>query len=309
MLKKGDKVLNFTDKNDPDVKQVLDLINDLKKKCWGRVDRMPVLMWTNIHRSEVVNDEESNTKKFEYATSFKALLHETVYDETGMATEWRYYDRVEKDRDGERYYPKRFDFRGAETQALTNELLFFLVFVSPHCELIPSLSKYQNNANTQKHWKVDMPEIEAANSAELAKLSYQVGNFIYSKLDDSSLRTIAKAMGVSGTDSMQINQVKNALNVIATSSRDNMEQFLKETNVNPATTLKSDLQTAKDRNIIRFDKRPNQNGWRYVEGNTMAKEYIVKVVPGQDADNTLYDFYCNHQTDYEVLKQKINDKQ
>jgi hypothetical protein len=309
MLTVNGKVLLLKDKameNDEHVKIVKKCLDLIKQKAGKQI----ILDWVN----ELYTPKENEPHVREHPTGFVIPCTTTVLRDGGTEI-WVYSNRPPKMVGTTvKHQPKFYKFlqtTGFNGSNADLELLYYLVFISPFCEKIPSLQQYQNPNPEHKlaYYRLLLPELEAQLAVEMGKKTNMIGNKIYNELSFEQLKKLAQGtFEISGTDNMQESTLKVALHRIATSSNENMEKFLMDFNINPFVELKADVMIAIEKRIVAMNRQFGRPKWCYITKEGKMGDAIINVPSGETEDKAkenLVDFYKTHPEDYKNLQEKL----
>jgi len=209
---------------------------------------------------------------------------------------------------------RRLTFKGAgmrfnvKDKNFNKGLLYFLVYVSPCCEKIPSIAAEQNPTRHTPVYTVDMPEIEAMNVIEVTGKVISIKNKILNDLSDVQLRIFASAQNIPNTEEAPVSVLKTRLMAMVDANPNLVEKFEKDINVNPSVELQATVNRGIEGGIIVLDKRGGRRVWKYRGENgktTFSGDLIYECPGGKDPEVCLVDFFGSHVPDLEVLKSKL----
>ncbi len=196
--------------------------------------------------------------------------------------------------------------------AKDEHLLFYMVFISDKCEIIPQLRNHQNQTPSPKSWVVDLPEVAAADSDEIYRKRHLVLDCLYDETTDiHKLRTYAKVMGIGNSDDMSEKILRNTLVEISCNSLTKMELFLENINIPPDVNVMATVQTSIDKGIIATFSGYGKQFWCYTDmgikvGNKETR--IKEVLPGEDPIKVVVGYYKQNPQYFEVLNAKLVEK-
>lgn len=325
MLKVNDIVIDFAHPSDaaaPYVKLIDKRVDDLIKKTGGNIH----LSFSNhfSQKSELFSKSGDSVGQSvtEHATGVQVELSATIYSH-GNAEVWQYYENMKEGTNSEGGKQiiyrlndgrRRLTFKGegqrfnVKDKNFNKGLLYFLVYVSPCCEKVPSLSDSMNPEVHVPVYKVEMPEIEAMNVIEITGKVIAIKNKILNDLSDVQLKVFAGAQNIPNTEDMPVSVIKKRLMEMIDSSPSIVEKFEREINVNPAVNLQSIVNSAINGGICVLDKRGGKRLWKYRGENgktTFSGDLIYDCPGGKDPAVCLVDFFGSHLNDLEVLKSKL----
>jgi hypothetical protein len=307
MLAVNDEILNLNDKTNVYVKRVLSAVEKLKEITNNNI-RME---YTDIH---ITNNPDDKRKK-EYATLVRIPMSERMFI-NGIDEKWTYFSDRKRVGENYKYKPRQFEFVGNvafDSQTLDIGLLFFLAFISPHCETVPHLTGEfaQNPRPATKHFRMPMPTFEAVKKAESRRKEGEISHTIYKTLKIDVIKKIALSMGVINVEQLTDPQLRNTLYDIATVNDDNMEKFFSKINnsedVTKETEDESIIQTAIDNKIIGLSKSFGRPVWKFKAEKGWGDE-ICQVVPGESEREKLFNFLNDNKDIFDVIKTKVNAK-
>jgi hypothetical protein len=307
MLAVNDKILNLNDKSDPYVKRVLSAVAKLKELTNGHMR----LMYTDLHITPGVDDK----RKKEYATVVGVPMTETIYM-NGIDEKWTYFENRKTINNDYKYTPRRFPFKGDLSFDQPNfdiGLLFFLVFISPHCEYTEHLNGEfaQNNKPVMKHFRLPMPTFEALKKSEMRRKEGEVSAAIYKNLKIDTLKKVAMAMGVINIDQLTDPQLRNTLYDISTVNEESMDKFFSKLNnsqdeATPAAEEEGIIQLAIDQKVIGLAKAFGRPVWKFKDENgKFTQDIICEVVPGENEREKLLNFLKDNLDIMDVIKAKV----
>ena len=130
-----------------------------------------------------------------------------------------YYETSFPDKHGnEQYRPRKYSFNGQiDTLILDTDAdkLFFLVFVSPHCQKMAEIAELQNSVIGKRiFWKVRNEKADSETSIQTRRNILQIENAIYSQengLPFETIKTMARNLGMGRFDGYTETQVRLAL--------------------------------------------------------------------------------------------------
>ncbi len=138
---------------------------------------------------------------------------------------------------------------------------------------------------------------KAERKADKEAKEADVKALIYSSkvgLPESKLRQIAKAMFVPEVDDLTFAQVKVAIEQEITRDRKNgVDKFLDMIDHDDFLEVRSTLQAAMDRSLIKFD--PKKKMWGWVMGPGKKMEPIAEITASADPNEALISFYMGNK--------------
>jgi hypothetical protein len=307
MLAVNDRILNLNDKSDPYVKRVLSAVAKLKELTNNHIR----LEYTNQHITVNLEDK----RKRELAQTVGVPFSETVFI-NGIDERWTYFKDRKVINNDFKYVPRRHQFNGDLSFDQPNSdigLLFFLVFISPHCEGIDHLKDEfaQNDKPVMKHFRLPMPTFEALKKSEIRKKEGEVSTAIYRNLKLDTLKKVSLAMGVINIDQLTDPQLRNTLYDISTVNEESMDKFFSKLNnsqdeATPAAEEEGDIQLAIDQKIIGLNKKFGRPVWKFkgLDGK-FTDDVICEVVPGENEREKLINFLKENPDILAVIKSKI----
>jgi len=203
--------------------------------------------------------------------------------------EWRYAESTIIDADGRvKYIPKKFIFNGSRLLGREDiELIYFLFTKSPYC---------LGGKNQGKNVKFMFEDLvsEAEKKAEKKAISSKIDVLLFNKdigLSIDNIRTLAKAMFISGVDDMADAQVRVMLDKKIGDSEENMERFLELVNADIEIKARSNIQKVIDSGKIRLDSR--KAVWYWQTDTPGRPVQICRITAGTNAYDALVELYMN----------------
>ena len=124
--------------------------------------------------------------------------------------------------------------------------------------------------------------------ARMKKLIYDEDD----RLEEEELRTIARALRVSGVDQMELALVQVS---IEEQCKTNPNKFLQFKGVGKDVQMMSNLQEAVEKGILKYD--PLKRKWSFNNPETEKQAFIAPVRPTEDEMNALVSWLKNTDTD------------
>ncbi len=221
----------------------------------------------------------------------------------------------------ETFRPRRYSFNGAIDPLLVDQdpdKVFFLIFVSRHCEIMPELEAFQNKLkrdNRNIYWRVQNKKAESRVKVDFKRKLLAVENAIYEEngLSMDVLRVIAKNFQIGSVDRLDPNQLRDALaeNVLATNANGRydlkkIEAFL---DLLPAKGEKKISDTAKIVALVSDLEAHNILVNKKIAGNKAAwflgDQQLVVHSPSKKKEDALVDYLTLNPEEREMLEQKV----
>lgn len=219
-------------------------------------------------------------------------LSATVKTPTGSAV-WRYAENRLIGNKGEFIYmPSNFFLTGTYILHENDvELIWYLWKLCPY-----TLGGENYNGVKPKVVFEDLIG-KAERKAENESKAADVKALIYSSkvgLPESKLRQIAKAMFIPEVDELTFAQVKVAIEQEITRDRKSgVDKFLDMIDHDDFLEVRSTLQAAMDRNLIKFSAQKKTWGW--VMGPGKKLEPIVEITASADPNEALLSYYMGNK--------------
>lgn len=309
MLKVNDVVVNLKDKDNEIVKRIASSLNKLAEINKGDI----LLEFTDIHCKR----SKDSKGTVEYATSIMLPYTETVVNNDGESEIWTYYETIDSRVAGKEKYdvhlPKRCIFSEQLRFAgnFDKGKAFFLIFISPRCEFIKGLEHLQNQKPSQKSIKVVLPEFENKQTMEYLRKETKVKTKIFEELNSDKIRTIAKAMGCMGVDTMGDATVAKQLMSVATKNEETMASFLELCSDTPVADIQAVISEAIEMRLLGTGMVSRWTKWGYIDivnNKPDLNNAICKVNAGQDEREAINEYFVENPKDFEVLVKKLNSK-
>jgi len=149
-------------------------------------------------------------------------------------------------------------------------------------------------------------EIKAKKEEEMAT----VKAMIYSStmgMGEKKLRLVAKAYFISDVNELSYAQVKLAVeNTIMRDKRTGIKKFLDMVEAEQVISVRSNLQSAVDRELITYMVTNKQ--WAWVTGKGQKNEPICQIGAGADPSEALYDYYLGNRGFAQELAASLKGK-
>jgi hypothetical protein len=306
MISVDGKKLDLSVKDDPKVKFFNECMNALENKCGERIS----IEYTNAHIKRVDN-------RMQRAPQLSIWLSETI-NRDGVNEKWTYYENEELN-DGKviRYLPNRFIFNGNKTWDLNTEakdLPFFLIFISPNCEIISELKGLQNQKPLAlKRITITTRIVIDKDTAALNKKKALLYNILYNDLPDEVIKTIAFEPPYSIADSNRIAvlQLRNILYQKITSDEKALKNFDASKYNSEIMMVKSVIHDMIVRNLLDFNNK--RKYWQYKlasgewddNGDVLFISTAKKNI--EEKDKRLFEYCLEHPEIVTTFKAKIKN--
>ena len=244
------------------------------------------LTWVDKFKSvsSLVMPDGSSRKGTEYPVrkGFRLSTNFRNEKEITSTMEFTLYDS-EKILDGfTEYNPRIYDYTGDESIGKGDmEKIFFMVFVNPHCELLPGkLAKYQNINRKTSYYKVfsnvKHAQKKIADEGRRAKVVYLLTTKDKGiAMEDEKVRELAYAMFIP-------NAIKEDVDVLRTkllnkiNTKEQFDEFDRLTDNENYLELCGMVQKSVDKKIIVVKHNKNNSYWCY--WNSDNESYGDKII-------------------------------
>ena len=221
---------------------------------------------------------------------------------------------------GSEYEPKRYSFPNGLTLNVDEdpELIFFLVFVNPHCQLLENkdLRKYQNILRKDKDVNMYLFNIEKQAEKEIDKerLEAEIKSKILSDrpgvgLSEDRLRLVARAFFINEKEMpLDVLRKEMLFLLFKTGNKNNIKDFIKMTEDDSVVLhRRAIIQEAMQLNIIKLKSNQKSKSWHYYNDDTeIYGELICKVRMDGDPYQTLLDHFDLEEKALKSIKSEIS---
>ena len=132
----------------------------------------------------------------------------------------------------------------------------------------------------------------AAESARAKMMKYLYDE--ESRLPEEDLRTIAKALRIPNVDNLKLPLIQTS---IEDACKNNPHKFIQFKNVGKDVEMRSVLQTATDKGIIKFDSSTKKRGWYLNDTDSDKTAKLTNVRQSDNEMETLMSWLKNHDVD------------
>ena len=314
-LQVNGKDLNVLDKEDISTKHYLACVKELLKYCGGKIE----LDFSKIQKNPY-------SGRIERATSIWWENRETIKrrlkDGTLVTETWIYYDN--KSNDGTKFYVdgsnkgqmrKKYVFT---ENSLDLDKMFFLIFISPRCELIqdsPDIMKLQNVAKqfVQKFFKVYNESASIQDEDFLEEQRYKLLKFLRETATETQLRVIAeKDCNIPNASQEDLVKLRTLVTKHFINSTDRLRAFDPDKYTSEMVELRNTLNEARDLDVIKYV--PVSRSWNInKEGgkSTSVGGQIPKEEKYKSEVNRvkwLYDLCKNNNAAFNQIRDAVEQK-
>ncbi|MDA3806300.1 MAG: hypothetical protein PF440_00160 [Thiomicrorhabdus sp.] len=260
------------------------------KKITDKHPKFPIRLVYPAGRVRVSKSKHNTLPDKPNSISFPLVA--TVKTTTG-AESWRYAENKVNGTNGRVIWsPHNLTLRGTMVLQKTDvELIYWLMFCCPYLE---------GGANF--NGKVAKCVIEdlvgaAAKKAKKEEEAAEVKALIFSAklgLGETKLRTVARAYFINDVEDLSYPQVQLAVeNCIYRDRREGVRKFLEMVDAEQVLTVRGNLQSAIDKNIITFMAQKKM--WAWVTAQGKKNEPIASIAAAADHNEALYDYYLGNR--------------
>lgn len=233
-----------------------------------------------------------------------------------------YYKNSHFDKHGNEIFgPRNWSFNGAMESIKVDEnpdLAFFLVFVSPNCELKQELQDFQNKVkrdNRTVFYKIEDKKFEAKQAVKTIQDALKIQNLIYSEefgLSVENLKVIARSVNIGSLKDMDDNQVRIQLGEYFLKQekgmyfKDRIKDFLEMV---PSKGGEIDLFTKAKSLVVQLEElklieHKNIAGNK-IEWRTNGGDAIISFGKGRNPQDTLAGYFKENPAEMQAFEEMI----
>lgn len=256
--------------------------------------------------SDKIHSPVSTDQRLEYSAGFFVPYSEQMILEEGQSAEVIFYETKGKDKNGKDVFePAGFPFNKPVHRfksKMFSELIYFLIFVSPHCEILHNdFAKYQNKIRRRSHFLFQDNDWAAKIQSQISKYRQMVINVIYDPsigLKEKEIRALARTYMIMGTENLPLDQVRNyleqrILNKQYELTPNNYEKFVKkfiaDSGAGDLITIKSSVSDLRSRNIVKVIDEQGSYSWGYTKKG--GDEILCKITDIANVDYSLIKYF------------------
>lgn len=329
LLAFNNEPVDLTDSSHPATKvfnKCMEQFGDFKKGQDPLLSFPIEMEFTSVYYSPAHQYDKEQPETYCQMMNIPSTVTTSIRLATGTSSQlitgkWTIYENMTLDDKGnKRYMPKSISVekrRQFENDDETNVLLFFLTFISPHCEILrdddnkPYL-QYQNTQNSSKKYLIRNIRKENKDEAKIKRNSALINKLIWDEtngLEIGKLMQIASVYGVPNSDDKRyIEDIRLALDkMINKNNLNDMLAFLKLVDSESDTEVLATISKAKELELIYVEKGKLNSYWK---GRDVDETEVTLCMckKSEEQDVTLQKELIADYLKYQKLKKIVNNK-
>jgi len=251
----------------------------------------------------------------EYSQGVRVRLTNNYRNPNGSLEQWTYYTDIKKTNNGktEKYMPRWYELKKVNVFNEGDiELLFYLVYISGHCEAIEGVTD-QNLKKKREYMLIEDRAREARKAAKRRILEAKVTNILYDldKLSAEDLKILAKAYSISDADSVrELDVLRGSIYDIVVKSNDpnSIDKFMERANIDEVTKIQALITDAVDSGVLFVKKTQRGSFWMFKDVAGREGDLFHEVESGARPNKSLSSKLIASATMHSKLRAAVEER-
>lgn len=248
----------------------------------------------------------------EFAQGVRLKLTANYKNPRGGLEQWTYYTDMKMSKEGrvQKYLPRWHELTHVNVFNESDaELVFFLVYISGHCESIEGITD-QNSHKKREYLILEDRAREARKSAKKRRAEAVVSHILYDpdRLSDEDLKILAKSYYIPDVDQVkELDIIRDNIYriVIKSSDKNALDDFMERANIDEITKMMALITDAIDKKVIFLKKDSFGQSWKFLDADGKDGDTLHKVEPTARPKKSLLNKLMSNPTLLEKLRLSV----
>ena len=315
--------LNLTEHNNPAVQayhKIMEQLGEFDKKQNPKLSYPIEMEFTSDYYSPAHPYDPEIPETYCQQMTIPSSLSATFKTERGLVGgRWTVYENMNIDDKGNKKYSPnsikiehRMRFNKSDA---TDPLLFFLLFVSPFCEIIKNqngeaLLEHQNTSNKAKKYLIRNKQQEIKEEANKKKLLAKLNTMLWDEehgLGDAKIMQLGEIYNIpNANDERRIDEIKIMLEkTINKDNIDSMVKFMSEVNKESDLDIKQYITYANNFDIIKPEKKQT-NTYIWCVPKEGDQWNICNLKKGKEVNECIFETFTENYDKFRRFKEAVD---